>query len=524
MSGGGSAPRISSGGGPQISGGAGPRAGSGGGAAPRASGNSAPRASVGSAPRGGGGSAPRISGGAVGSAPRAAEGVSPRINTEVGRGKGPAAIARPTDGGGPPALGAGAGAQARGSTGGRVEGAGRDRVSGAKGATVGNNNQVRGPTGDVAGGKARGNAADRGAGSVDRQVTRASANRPQVERINEMLGVRGRGEGSARAGGPGAAGGPGGTQFTSSRASWSENVRSAQVDRVRNNLDRANQNPVRSTASTRNWLSSNPDRAKHWNDYASGARNNWNSDSYHNGHHDGHHNGHHHHYHSYFTPGWWALNSVWFPWHHCYYGWGGYQPWTYWWGCPTWGGLRNWYGGWGWNDPCYYDYGYGGNVVYVDRYVYVNGQPVASAVDYAQSAADLAATPPSPAIADQVGEWLALGTFAITTSKEDTNPARMIQLAVDKEGNVSGTMVNKTTNKTYPVQGRVDKQTQRVAFTIGDNKDVVLETGIYNLTQQETPVLVHQGTDRTETYLMLRLEAPKEEEKVDGSKTENLLP
>ena len=253
-------------------------------------------------------------------------------------------------------------------------------------------------------------------------------------------------------------------------------------------------------------MSSNPQRAKYWNDWGQNVRSHWN----------------HHHYHGYFTPNWWALNNVFFPWRHSYYWWGA-RPWTYWWGWPTWGGLCNWYGGWGWNNPCYYDYGYGGNVVYVDRYVYVNGQPVASAADYALSAAELAATEPSPAIADRPGEWLALGTFAIATSKEETDPARVVQLAVDKEGNVSGTMVNKTTNKTYPVQGHVDKETQRVAFTIGDNKDVVLETGIYNLTQEETPVLVHQGTDRTETYVMLRVEAPKEEAKQSGDKG-NLLP
>jgi hypothetical protein len=85
----------------------------------------------------------------------------------------------------------------------------------------------------------------------------------------------------------------------------------------------------------------------------------------------------------------------------------------------------------------------------------------------------------------------------------------VIQLAVDKDGIVSGTMHNKTTNQTFPVQGRVDKDTQRVAFTIGDAKDVVFETGIYNLTQQQTPVLVH-GDGREEIYLLLRLEQPKD--------------
>ena len=217
------------------------------------------------------------------------------------------------------------------------------------------------------------------------------------------------------------------------------------------------------------------------------------------------------------------MNSVFFPWHHNYYWWGA-RPWRYWWGQPTWGGICNWYGGWGWSDPCYYDYGYGGNVVYVDRNVYVNGNPVASAADYALSAAELAATPPSPGIVDEPGEWMALGTFVIATSKEDTDPPRVLQLAVDKEGNVSGTMVNRTTNKTYAVQGRVDKETQRVAFTIGDNKDIVLETGIYNLTQAETPVLVHQGTERTETYVLVRLEEPKEEQKAEPAAPGSLLP
>src|SRR4029077_20424203 len=88
----------------------------------------------------------------------------------------------------------------------------------------------------------------------------------------------------------------------------------------------------------------------------------------------------------------------------------------------------------------------------------------------------------------------------------------------DKDGIVSGTMFNKTTNQTFPVQGRVDKETQRVAFTVGDAKEVVFETGIYNLTQQQTPLLVH-GDGREEIYLLLRLEQPK-----DGSAATNHAP
>jgi hypothetical protein len=140
----------------------------------------------------------------------------------------------------------------------------------------------------------------------------------------------------------------------------------------------------------------------------------------------------------------------------------------------------------------------------------MNDQPIATVEDYAASAAQLATVPP-PANPDQATEWLPLGTFALSADVDDKNPSRVVQLAVDKEGNVSGTMVNQQTNQTYPIQGRVDKATQRLAFTIGENKEVVLETGIFNLTQQQTPVLAH-GDGRQETYLLLRLDPPKTDE------------
>jgi hypothetical protein len=87
-----------------------------------------------------------------------------------------------------------------------------------------------------------------------------------------------------------------------------------------------------------------------------------------------------------------------------------------------------------------------------------------------------------------------------------------MQLAVDKQGVVSGTMYNKTSDETLSVQGAVDKDTQRVAFRIGDNQDIVAETGLYNLTQQEVPLLVHYGADRVENYLLVRLDAPPDED------------
>lgn len=50
---------------------------------------------------------------------------------------------------------------------------------------------------------------------------------------------------------------------------------------------------------------------------------------------------------------------------------------------------------------------------------------------------------------------------------------------------------------------------QRAAWTIGDNDKVVSETGIYNLTKDETEMLVHYGSDKTEQWTLLRLEEPE---------------
>jgi hypothetical protein len=47
-----------------------------------------------------------------------------------------------------------------------------------------------------------------------------------------------------------------------------------------------------------------------------------------------------------------------------------------------------------------------------------------------------------------------------------------------------------------------------VAFTVGKNQNTVFETGLYNLTESEAPVLIHFGASRTEQWLLVRLKQP----------------
>ena len=85
----------------------------------------------------------------------------------------------------------------------------------------------------------------------------------------------------------------------------------------------------------------------------------------------------------------------------------------------------------------------------------------------------------------------------------------LLQLAVSKEGAIGGTYHNTAVGTALPVKGRIDSKTQRAAWTMGDYKNTVMETGIFNLTQDESPLLVHFGKDRTQRWLLVRLEEPE---------------
>ncbi|RCS41049.1 hypothetical protein DTL42_20890 [Bremerella cremea] len=155
--------------------------------------------------------------------------------------------------------------------------------------------------------------------------------------------------------------------------------------------------------------------------------------------------------------------------------------------------------------PIYYDYG--NNVTYVDNSVYVNGQDVGTSQQYYDQASQLA-TQGAEANAPSDGDWMPLGVFALTKTDE-TKSNVTIQLAINKQGIVRGNYTDNQSGDTQVIQGSVDKKTQRVAFTVGDNKNDVVETGLYNLTKDEAPVLIHFGADKTEQWLLVRLKDQK---------------
>jgi uncharacterized protein (TIGR03000 family) len=170
------------------------------------------------------------------------------------------------------------------------------------------------------------------------------------------------------------------------------------------------------------------------------------------------------------------------------------------WIWPSWPVLTGWFG-WGGVPPIYYDYGT--TIIYQGDQVYDGaGQVVASAPDYYQQAYTLAQSAPAADAKEDV--WQSLGIFALVQSAVE-NSAMMFQLAVNKSGTIRGNYYNALTDTALPVSGAVDKKTQRAAWTVGGNKNTVYETGVANLTRDETPLLIHIGKNHTEQWLLVRL-------------------
>jgi hypothetical protein len=119
------------------------------------------------------------------------------------------------------------------------------------------------------------------------------------------------------------------------------------------------------------------------------------------------------------------------------------------WRWATAGAITGWVA-YRWSNPIYYSYGSGGTVYYENNVVYADDKQYASADEY----------------------------------------------------------YNESTGVTHPIEGMVDEETQRAAWKAvdGSNPDVVMETGLFNLTQDQAPVLVHFGPEEPQTALLVRLD------------------
>ena len=177
----------------------------------------------------------------------------------------------------------------------------------------------------------------------------------------------------------------------------------------------------------------------------------------------------------------------------------------------AWGAVTAWFP-WGWSEPTYYNYG--DNYYYQGDSVYSDGQPVASATEYAEQAQTIATAADVPA-ETQESDWMSLGVFALTQDGQASGPPPVayLQLQVNKQGVITGTLQDLSSKSVRQVEGAVDKESQRSAWTVGGKSWPIMETGISNLTKDEAPALVHFENGQTQQWLMIRMDDPSDAQK-----------
>ena len=100
--------------------------------------------------------------------------------------------------------------------------------------------------------------------------------------------------------------------------------------------------------------------------------------------------------------------------------------------------------------------------------------------------------------------------MVVTIDPDRIGELRISGKAYDKAvaGVISGAYTSTITDDQKPVAGQVDKASQRVAWRIGANTETIFVTSLANLTQDVSPIALHFGSTRTQTWLLIRMPEP----------------
>ncbi len=168
------------------------------------------------------------------------------------------------------------------------------------------------------------------------------------------------------------------------------------------------------------------------------------------------------------------------------------------WRAATWYGVRNWLADPIVGDPLYYDNGYG----YPQTQ---DPEEDGSGQIYTQQAEQSTTADESGEYAS--GQWIPLGVFAVTKEAKDApSPTMYMQLALNRSGAIGGNLYDSTYNKTFPLVGEVDKKNQRAVWKMAHSKNTpIIETGLYNLTRDETPVKFTFADGSTQEFFLVKI-------------------
>ena len=104
------------------------------------------------------------------------------------------------------------------------------------------------------------------------------------------------------------------------------------------------------------------------------------------------------------------------------------------------------------------------------------------------------------------GDWLSLGVFAVGKSFDAASFFAYIQLSINKQGDVAGTYYNHKTQILHSLSGFIDQESQILVWGVADVPNAPLVTvGVYNLTQDIAPAMIHFAGGGERPLILLRL-------------------
>lgn len=175
-----------------------------------------------------------------------------------------------------------------------------------------------------------------------------------------------------------------------------------------------------------------------------------------------------------------------------------------WWRPAAWATLAGW-GAWNWSTPYYYDDG--GYAYPLSTAESTYAYPYSSTTTYSKPV-QTQATQSIQTRASTDRDWLPLGVFAVANNANTaayTN--RFIQLAINRSGEIAGVLYNSTTDTAQDLTGMVDPTSQKAYWSMANRANSpIASTGIYNLTEDQTPINVHFADGSDQIWTLVRLQ------------------
>jgi hypothetical protein len=108
-------------------------------------------------------------------------------------------------------------------------------------------------------------------------------------------------------------------------------------------------------------------------------------------------------------------------------------------------------------------------------------------------------------------KWEPLGVYSLLEPGQSKSTT-LFQLAINKDGVVRGNYMNEITSEKAQIHGALDKKTQRISWTVGENPSTVFSSDLSDLIKDKGKVVVQFGPDNSQQMAFKRESKPKQSE------------